>query len=109
MRFRSLFFASLLCVPFAFLLHTASLGQFSRSSMLRANSISVSDQDRADRRQEAENCRRGGSICNLTGLAFATTSLVLVILSARRKEPAARSITVVFLVLYVLFVFGVVT
>src|ERR1700749_3575678 len=98
MNRRKFFFISLACVFIAIGLQIVSQKQSARGLGLRARFASAAEPDRPALRAEANRFRRQADNFTLTGLGFTAASTGFVIVSARRREPARRSIVVVALV-----------
>jgi hypothetical protein len=86
-------------------LHLTALGQFSRGAQTIARAVTLSESERVAARQEASRCSGRGAVIGYTGLAFALASIGFVIASARRHEPAWRSLTFALLGFYVILQF----
>ena len=106
MNIRRFFIASLGLAVIALGLHVAALSQYSHGARVVARSVTQPESERAITKLDARAYRERGSVVAIAGLVFALASLVFVVLSARRHEPAWRSVTVAFLVLYVLLQFA---
>lgn len=102
MSIRKLYFMSL---SFAFLavgLHLTAMSQMSRGVQIRAHAVTLSKPDRDSARVEASRHSSRGAVVGYVGFAFALASGGFVVLSARRQEPARRSVVLGLLVCYVM-------
>ena|SRR5436189_5317764 len=105
MSIRRLFLVSLALAVLAIGVHGAALRQFSRGASTIARAVTLSEFDRAAARLEADRCTsRGGAVLHI-GYAFALASVGFVVASARRHEPAWRSVTIGLLMFYVMLQF----
>jgi hypothetical protein len=105
MRTRRFFLFALIGAFLAVVLHVSSLNQFSRSVSARARSITVAEPERSAIRDDALWHSFTGHTAMYCGLALAVSSLVTVIISARRHEPAIRSVVFGLLLCYFLLQF----
>src|ERR1051326_963682 len=105
MSVRLHFLASLVLAVIAVCIHMAALGQIGRGVGLRARAVSAAASERASMKAEASRYSRSGSVIGYTGLVVALVSVGFVIVSARRHEPARRSLTYTMLFVYVMLQF----
>jgi hypothetical protein len=105
MSTRRFFLFALLAAFLAVGLHVAALSQFSRSVSGRARSITQPEPQRTAIRDDARLHLALGHAIMYSGLAMAIMSLVFVIISARRHEPAVRSVVFGLLACYFLLQF----
>lgn len=84
----------------------AAMSQYSRGARVIARSVGLSESDRIAAKSEAQTYRQHGTLASLAGLVFALASLVFVIVSGRKHEPAWRSVTVALLIFYVMLQFA---
>jgi hypothetical protein len=106
---RRFFIISLALALIAVGLHVAALSQYAHAARSIALAITQPESEESERavaRQTALVYRERGSVIAIMGLGVALASLTLVVLSARGHEPAWRSITVAFLVFYLLLQFA---
>lgn len=96
---------ALLAALLAVGLHVGALSQFSQSVSARARSITVPEPERTAMRAEARLHSTVGQTIMYSGLALAITSLANVIISARRHEPASRSVVFGLLLCYLFLQF----
>lgn len=106
MNIRTFFYVSLGLAVVAVGLHMTALWQFSRGARVIARSVVLPESERATARLEARSYSSRGTVVSLVGLAFALASLICVVVSARKHEPAWRSVTVALLVFYVMLQFA---
>lgn len=102
---RRFFLFAIFVALFAIILHVTALGQFSRSVHHRARAATLSESERAAARVEAGRYSTRGQVAMCAGLALALGSTALVIISARKHEPARRSAVFGLLICYVLLQF----
>src|SRR6266478_6153971 len=100
MSTRRFFFFAVLAAFIAVLLHLTALAQFGCGLAHRARAATATETDRITARADAVHYRLFGSIALFTGVAVAATSVVLAIVSARRREPARRSVVFGLLLCY---------
>lgn len=80
---------------------------YSRGARIVARAVVLPEGDRAAAKMEARTYRSRGTVISVVGLAFALTSLIFLIVSVRKHEPAWRLVTVALLVFYVMLQFAV--
>ena len=102
MNIPGFFFASLILAAFAIGLHLAGMSLISRGVHIRAHAVTLPESDRADAKMEASSFSSRGVVLGCAGVAFALTSVGFAVASARRHEPARRSIVVGLLLCYVM-------
>ena len=106
MKKRAFCFASLVLVVFALCMDFGAKGQFSKGKGLRAHSVTASAEQKQQMRTEAALFVRRGAVFGLFGLCLAVSSLVCLVVSFRRHEPAWwRSVPVALLVVYLMLQF----
>jgi len=86
-------------------LRFAAMEQFDQGMRSRARALTVAEAEKATLKAGAGSYSRRGGVFDCIGVAFALTSVGFVIASARRREPAWRSLTGALLVLYVMLLF----
>ena len=86
-------------------LHLTALSQVSRGLHISARAVTLSESERAAARVEASSYSTRGAVIGYIGFAFALASVGFVIASARRHEPARRSVIVALQVCYVMLQF----
>jgi hypothetical protein len=97
---------SLLLVMLAVGVHGGALGDWSRNAELRAQAVSVPQEQRAAMRAEADRLSQRGSVLADVGLFLAVAAGVSLVVSFRRHERARwRSVPVALLVFYVMLQF----
>jgi hypothetical protein len=106
MNIRRFFLVSLGLAVVAVGLHLAALHQFSSGARIIARSVVLPEGERVAARSEARAYSTRGTVVSFVGLTFALTSLAFVIVSARKHEPAWRSVTCALLVFYVMLQFA---
>ena len=106
MNMRRFFLVSLGLAVLAVGFDMAALSQYSRGARVYARAVVLPESERVAAKSEAQTYRSRGTVVSLVGLAFALASLVFVIVSARKHEPAWRSVTVALLVFYVMLQFA---
>lgn len=106
MSIRRFFLLSLRLAVLAVGLDMTALSLYSRGARVIAEAVVLRESERAVARSEAQTYRSRGTVISLAGLAFALASLILVIVSARKHEPAWRSVTFALLVFYVMLQFA---
>ncbi len=106
MNLRRFFLVSLGLAVLAVGLDITAMSQYSRGAGVIAQAVSLPEGERVVAKSEAQKYRSRGTIISLVGLAFALVSLIFVIASARKHEPAWRSVTLAVLVFYVLLQFA---
>jgi hypothetical protein len=105
MSTRRFFLFAVLTAVIAIVLHVAALSQISRSVQHRARAVTLSEAQRAAVRVEAGVYSTHGLVAMYAGLAFALGSIALVTISARKREPARRSVVLGLLLCYLLLLF----
>src|SRR5690349_14196937 len=86
-------------------LHVGALSQFGRSATTRARLLTVAEPERAAILAGEHWHSSVGHIVMYSGAALAVASIVCVIISARRREPARRSLVFGLLLCYLLLQF----
>jgi hypothetical protein len=89
-------------------LDVAGMSQYSRGARVIAHAVALPEGERVAAKMEAQTYRSRGTVISVVGLAFALGSLVFVIVSARKHEPAWRSVTFALLIFYVMLQFALV-
>src|SRR5689334_3587639 len=102
MKMRRFFWLSLILVACAFVLEIAAQDQFGHGARFLARSVVRAEHERDVAGAIAMAYRTRGTAMSVLGFTFAVASLTLVILSARKHEPAWRSVVVALLTLYVI-------
>ena len=97
---RHFFLFALLTVVIAVVLHVTALGQFGRSAERRARAVALIEAERAAAGVEADVYSTRALVAMYAGMALAVGSVALVTLSARKREPARRSIVYGLLLCY---------
>ena len=105
MSTRRFFFSALIAGFLAVALHVSALNQFSRGMRARAHAATVPEPERTALRDDARLHSSVGQAVMYSGVALALASAVCVAISARRREPALRSVVFGLLVCYVLLQF----
>jgi hypothetical protein len=108
MSTRRFFWFAFATIVLAIALHVAASSQFSHSIRDRARAAASPETERAALRATSSRYSTRGHIAMYVGAALAVGSVVFVIISARRKEPATRSVVFGLLVCYLLLQFIVV-
>jgi hypothetical protein len=103
---RKFFLMSLALAAFAVGLELTAQFQFSHGSRSNARSVILPERERVAASFEARKYSSRGIIAGAFGLGCAFTSLTLVMVSARRHEPAGRFVTVMLLIFYVILQFA---
>jgi hypothetical protein len=106
MHIRRFFLCSVALAILAVGFDMTAMSQYSRGARVIARAVVLPESERVAAKSEAQIYRERGTIVSVVGLFFALASLVFVIVSARKHEPAWRSVTVVLLTLYVLLQFA---
>ena len=106
MSIRRFFIASLALAIVAVGLHLTSLSQTSRDSRTIARAVTLSESERVAARVDAQVYFNRGGVIGCIGLVIALASLVFVVVSARKREPAWRSVTFALLFIYVMLQFA---
>ena len=83
-----------------------AMSQYNRGARAVARAIVLPEREREVARSAAHGYRTRGTVISVVGLAFALASLAFVTASARKHEPAWRSITFALLVFYVMLQFA---
>ena len=102
MGMRTLFLVSLVLAVLAISSHGLALGQFSRGALTLARAVTLPEAKRATARPEADRYTQRGGAFLLAGYALALLSVGFVVASARKHEPARRSLTIGLLTCYAL-------
>jgi hypothetical protein len=109
MKKRAFCFASLVLVALALCLDFVAQGQVSKANSLRAHSVTVSAEQRQQMRAEALPYVIRSAVSGFSGLCLAVLSLVCLVVSFRRHEPAwFRSVPVALLIVYLMLLFSLV-
>ena len=106
MNIRRFFIVSLGLAVIAIGLHVAALSQYGHGARAIARAVTQPESERTLAKPTAREYRERGSVIAIAGLGVALASIVFVVVSARRHEPAWRSVTVAFLVFYLLLQFA---
>ena len=83
-----------------------AMSQYSRGARVFVRAVVLPESEREVAKSEAQTYRSRGTVISVMGLAFALASLVFVIASARKHEPAWRSVTFALLIFYVMLQFA---
>jgi hypothetical protein len=102
MSIRRFFLASLALAVLAVGLQGAALRHFSRGAQTIARAVESSDAAREDARAEANSLAHQGEVTAYIGMAVAVASVAFLVVSARRHEPAWRSVTLALLAFYIM-------
>ena len=105
MNIRRFFFASVVLAILAIGLHLAGMSQVSRGVQIRAHAVILAESDRAAAKVEASRFSNRGVVLGYVGVPFALASVGFAVASARRREPARRSIVLGLLICYVMLQF----
>ena len=105
---RRFFFISLAAAVLAVGLQGAALRQYSRGAQTIAFAVKSSESARREAKAEADRIASRGEVIAYAGIAVALASIGFVIASARRREPAWRSLTFALLCFYVMLHFTLV-
>ena len=105
MNMRKFFLVSLGLAVLAVGLEMVAMSQYSRGARVIARAVILPESESAVAKSEAQTIRSRGTVVSLVGLGFALASFVLLIVSARRHEPASRSVIFALLVVYVMLQF----
>jgi hypothetical protein len=108
MRIRRFFFISLVLAVVALGLHVTAMSQFSGGLGIRGHAVTLPESDRAAARVEASRYSSRGLVIAYIGLPVALASLAFLVVSARRHEPAWRSVTFALLCFYVMLQFDLI-
>ena len=106
MHIRRYFLWSLMLAIFAVGFDMTAMSQYSRGARVIARSVALPESERIAAKSLAQTCRERGTVVSIVGLSLALTSLGFVIVSARKHEPAWRSVTVALLTFNVLLQFA---
>jgi hypothetical protein len=98
MNIRRFFFVSLGLAVLAVGLDMAGMSQYSRGARVIARAVVLPESERMTAKMEAQAYRNRGTVISVVGLAFALASLAFVVVSARKPEPAWRSVTFALLI-----------
>ncbi len=99
------FLISLALAMLAICLHATSLSQFGRATRITAQKLTAAEPQRAALESQAAGSISHGSVLDYFAQAVALASVVMVVASARKHEPARRSVTLALLLVYVLIQF----
>jgi hypothetical protein len=102
MNNRRFFLFALIAAFLAIASHVGALNQFSRSMRALAHAVTVTELERAAFRDDARLHSSFGHAIMYSGLALAVASVVCLVISSRRREPALRSVVFGLLVCYLL-------
>ncbi len=114
MNRRKFFLVSLALALLALFLQLAGLAFGSRGASLRAQAVqrvadrgggSLTAEERNELKAQTDAYRHRGAIAQCCGGAVALTSIGFAVMSARKKEPAWRSLTFAVLFIYALSLF----
>ncbi|MEI8289705.1 MAG: hypothetical protein WCH99_09535 [Verrucomicrobiota bacterium] len=106
MRKRAFCIASLVLVAFALCSDFTAKSQYSASKFLLARSVTATIKQKQQMRAESEQHTNRGGVFGFVGLFFAVSSLICLVISFRRHEPAWwRSIPVALLGVYLMLQF----
>ena len=105
MNIRTFFFVSLSLAVLAVGLHLTAMSQVSRGAQIRAHAVASPEAARAAARTEASKYSSRGAVLGYAGLALALASLGFMVVSARKHEPARRSVILGLLICYVMLQF----
>lgn len=100
MRTRHFFLFALLTAIISVVFHVTALGQFARGAERRARAVTLVEAERAAASVEADVYSTRAHVAMYAGMALAASSIALVTLSARKREPARRSIVYGLLLCY---------
>jgi len=90
----------------AVIVHGSALRDWRRNAGIRAEAVSVTEDQRAVMRAEADRFSHRGSVLYVVGLCLAVAGAASLIVSFRRHEPAPwRAVPVALLAFYVIFQF----
>jgi hypothetical protein len=106
MNIRRFFLVSLGLAVLAVGFDMVGMSQYSRGAGVEARAVVLPESDRMAAKMEAQTYRSRGTVISVVGLVFALASLVFVIVSARKHEPAWRSVTFALLGFYVMLQFA---
>ena len=105
MSIRRFFLASLVLAVLAVGVHVEALRQFSRGAQTIARAVTLPESESTAARLEAGGYTSHGGAILRVGYALALVSVGFVVASARRHEPAWRSLTIGLLIFYVMLQF----
>jgi hypothetical protein len=97
---------SLVLAVLAVGLDMVAMSQYIRAARISALAVVLPESERVVAKSEAQTYRSRGTVVSLVGFAFALASLFFVIVSARKREPAWRSVIFALLVFYVMLQFS---
>jgi hypothetical protein len=97
---------SLVLAGFAIGLELAAQAQFARGVGIVARSVVLPESQRLPARSQSKIYRARGTAVAIVGFGFALAASGFVVASARKHEPAWRSVTVALLVFYVMLQFA---
>lgn len=100
MASRRFFFLSLLLALLAVGLHLTAMSQISRGVQIRAQAVTTPELNRDAARAEAGRYSNRGAVLGYVGPVFVLASVVLAVMSVRRREPARRAVIIGVLVCY---------
>lgn len=106
MSIRRFFIVSLGLAVLAVGLDMAAMSQYGRGARVVARATVLSESERAVAKSESQIYRSRGTAISIVGLAFALASLGCIIVSARKHEPAWRSVTFALLIFYIMLQFA---
>ncbi len=104
MNTRRFVYLAVFAAILAIVLHVTALRQFDRSVLLRAHGITLGDPS-GQAQAEANRYYTRGHAALYAGLGLALASVPLLILSARKHEPARRAVVIGLLFCYVVLQF----
>jgi hypothetical protein len=104
-KIRRFFFGSLFLAVVAIGLQLGAMSQVNRTDQAIACGVTLPESERAAARLEAKRFSRRAAPLAYLGLAFALASAIFVVMSARKREPAWRSVTFALLFFYVMLHF----
>ena len=105
MNIRRFFLLSLALAVLALGLQFTAMSQRSHGLHMRVQAITGATPNRMIAKAEADRHSQRAAVLGYIGLAFALASAALGILSARRQEPARRSVVLGTLLAYLLLQF----
>jgi len=106
MHIRRFFLLSLGLAVLAVGFDMAGMLQYSRGARVIARAVMLPESERVAAKAQAQIYRSRGTVISVVGLALALVSLVSVIVSARKHEPAWHSVTFALLIFYVMLQFA---
>ena len=106
MRLRRFFLLSLGLAILSVGLDMTAMALYKRGGGIQARSVVLPEAERGAAKSEAHAYRTAGTVISVAGLSLALASLVFVVISAAKHEPAWRSATIVVLVFYVMLQFA---